>query len=132
MDFKFFCPDCNQKMIMADEYFGYPIECPNCQSHLALLPDGPIEPVPVATFSRQLNQKIENVNVAPPPCNEYKFIVVEMGNVEAALNFLLKEGWYVVSQSTVLVSEKKNGLQGIVGTVKKEGIAYTLARQKLE
>ena len=40
------------------------------------------------------------------------------------------EGWHVVSQSTVFLSETSGGLLGIAGGTRQEGILYTLEREK--
>ena len=40
------------------------------------------------------------------------------------------EGWHVVSQSTVFLSETSGGLLGIAGRTRQEGILYTLEREK--
>ncbi len=130
MDFKFFCPDCNQKMIMGDEFFGYPIECPHCKSKLTLLPDGPIEPVdkpktPVAPAPVPQNNTQDNY---VREYTEYRFLTIDINAVNDVLNDLVKDGWQVVSQSTVNTVIQKTGL---IKPANVEAIAYTLGRKKI-
>ena len=62
---------------------------------------------------------------------EYRFIVLKFEDVETTLNRLWRnEGWQVVAQSTVFLSETSASLGGIGGGTKTEGIAYTLKREK--
>ena len=63
---------------------------------------------------------------------EYCFIILKFADVEETLNRLWQdEGWQVVSQSTVFLSESSGGIGGFSAGTRTEGIAYTLKREKI-
>ena len=64
---------------------------------------------------------------------EYRFLVLELGRnqhggaIERELNRLYRDqGWEVVSQSTVFLSEDHRDMRDVK---RKEGIAFTLKRE---
>jgi len=74
---------------------------------------------------KQLKEKQERSRT------EYRFIVLKFEDVETTLNHLWhNEGWQVVAQSTVFLSETSASWGGLGGGTKTEGIAYTLKREK--
>ena len=71
----------------------------------------------------------ESANREERKRTEYRFLILELkrGDIERELNRLYRDqGWEVVSQSTVFLSEDHHDMRDVT---RKEGIAFTLKRE---
>lgn len=101
------CPHCNEFVKIEQYLDGYEVSCPKCKQD----------------FIAQ-NQNKNQCQV------EYKFQIFEFDEIPQGLSALAADGWEVVSQSTIFLSEGSAGLLGISGGTRTEGIGYTLKRFK--
>ncbi len=84
-----------------------------------------------AQKTEELKQKIEAIERSERTKTEYRFLILKIEEIESTLNRLwLNEGWHVVSQSTVFLSEQSLGIGSFTGSTRTEGIAYTLKRER--
>ena len=114
-DFFFNCPFCHNQIKAKTSWRGKTAECPFCKSNCVV----PLE-----------NSAVPPVSAAE---GKYKVVILEVGNTDKMsmeLNKYASDGWQVVSQSTVFLSETSAGLMGLAGGTRQEGILYTLCRKK--
>ena len=110
-DFFFDCPFCHNSIKAKTSWRGKTAECPFCKADCV---------VPLETA------------VSPSDEEQYKVVVIEVassGAMSQELNRYARDGWRVVSQSTIFMSET-SGLMGLSGGTRQEGILYTLMREK--
>ena len=110
-NFFFKCPNCQNEIKADSSWTGQEAECPFCLKNCVV-------PAERKAFSA---------------LKEYKTIMLEVDdteNMSEKLNAQAAEGWRVVSQSTVFLSETSGGLMGLSGGTRQEGIFYTLEREK--
>lgn len=113
-DFFFNCPVCHNEIKAKTSWRGKTAECPFCKSNCVVPLENSAVP-PVSTSAEM----------------EYKAVILEIkstGEMSRELNKYASEGWHVVSQSTVFLSET-SGLMGLSGGTRQEGILYTLCRK---
>lgn len=113
-DFFFNCPFCHNQIKAKTSWRGKTAECPFCKSNCVV----PLEESASSPDSAEI---------------EYKVVILEVGNTDKMsmeLNKYAADGWQVVSQSTVFLSETSAGLMGLAGGTRQEGILYTLCRKK--
>ena len=113
-DFFFNCPFCHNEIKAKTSWRGKTAECPFCKSN-CIVPLENSAVLPVSTSAEM----------------EYKAVILEIkstGEMSRELNKYASEGWHVVSQSTVFLSET-SGLMGLSGGTRQEGILYTLCRK---
>ena len=113
-DFFFNCPFCHNQIKAKMSWRGKTAECPFCKSNCVV----PLEESAPSPDSAEI---------------EYKVVILEVGNTDKMsmeLNKYAADGWQVVSQSTVFLSETSAGLMGLAGGTRQEGILYTLCRKK--
>jgi transcription elongation factor Elf1 len=112
-NFFFNCPFCHNEIKAKTSWRGKTAECPFCKSSCVV----PLEKT-VDCSSSAVDEK-------------YKVVIVEVGNTDKMsmeLNKYAADGWQVVSQSTVFLSETSGGLMGLSGGTRQEGILYTLCK----
>ena len=113
-DFFFNCPFCHNQIKAKTSWRGKTAECPFCKSNCVV----PLEESAPSPDSAEI---------------EYKVVILEVGNTDKMsmeLNKYAADGWQVVSQSTVFLSETSAGLMGLAGGTRQEGILYTLCCKK--
>lgn len=116
-DFFFICPFCQQEIKAKTSWRGQTAECPFCKES-CVVPDKTEPSVPSSGRF---------------PEREYKVVILEVAaapEMTRQLNLYVREGWRVISQSTIFISETSAGLMGLGGGTKQEGILYTLEREK--
>lgn len=112
-NFFFNCPFCHNEIKAKTSWRGKTAECPFCKSSCVV----PLEKT-VDSSSSAVDEK-------------YKVVIIEVGNtgkMSEELNKYVADGWQVVSQSTVFLSETSGGLMGLSGGTRQEGILYTLCK----
>ena len=115
-DFFFNCPVCHNEIKAKTSWRGKTAECPFCKSNSVVPLENSVVP-PVSSSDEM----------------EYKVVILEVkstGDMSSELNKYASDSWHVVSQSTVFLSETSNGLPGLSGGIRQEGILYTLCRKK--
>jgi DNA-directed RNA polymerase subunit RPC12/RpoP len=104
------CPKCHNVVSVEFLSQGMEVECPGCKH----------------SFTAQRQS-------AAPGKIEYKTAVIEIDEPDKMaeqLNLYAKDGWLVVSQSTIFLSEGSIGLYGFGAGTRREGILYTFKREK--
>ena len=137
------CPFCNSAIEFSIDLLDTIVLCPVCQEEICLSKNDIIDFSEAKRREEKFQQ--ENVEIEKRELlklkqlkekqkrsrTEYRFIVLKFEDVETTLNHLWhNEGWQVVAQSTVFLSETSASLGGLGGGTKTEGIAYTLKREK--
>lgn len=103
------CPKCHNVVSVDFLSQGMEVECPGCKH----------------SFTAQRPS-------AAPGKIEYKTAVIEIDEPDKMaekLNLYAKDGWIVVSQSTIFLSEGGVGFLGIESGTRKEGILYTFKKE---
>lgn len=103
------CPKCHNVVSVEFLSQGMEVECPGCKH----------------SFTAQRSS-------AAPGKIEYKTAVIEIDEPDKMaeqLNLYAKDGWLVVSQSTIFLSEGEVGFFGIESGTRKEGILYTFKKE---
>ena len=112
------CPFCNTPVKITQELLNQVLCCPNCREEICFSEEDFAE-------EEKRQAQLERLKI------EYRFIILKLNEVEETLNYLWQdEGWQVVSQSTVFLSESSGGIGGLSAGTRTEGIAYTLKREK--
>ena len=118
------CPFCNVPVEISKESLNQIVICPNCKEEICFSEEDLVDAERARTVLEKAKIAAERARV------EYRFLILELDNVEYTLNRLWRdEGWQVVSQSTVFLSESSLGVGGFSGSTRKEGIAFTLKRE---
>ena len=142
------CPFCNTSIKITKELVNQVVICPNCNEEVCFSDDDlfDIDSLEKTRHLAEIQlaeaQQAEAKRAAAAKRlaeiqyqrsqTEYRFIILEFDKIENTLNYLWQhEGWQVVSQSTVFLSENSVGIGGFAGSTRKEGIAYTLKREKI-
>ena len=111
------CPFCEAPLEISEESINQIFLCPKCKEEICF-------------FEEDLVNAEKTQRLAERTKIEYRFLILELDNIESTLNRLWRnEGWEVVSQSTVFLSENSLGVGGFSGGTRKEGIAFTLKRE---
>ena len=101
------CPHCSKELFISEEHFDNVCVCPRCNKEMIFTMDD------IKTESQRKSS--------------FKFVVAKFDEVEELINTLYKqEGWYVVSQSTVFLSETP-GIFTSTST-REEGLALILRK----
>ena len=97
------CPHCSKELFISEEHFDNICVCPHCNKEMIFTMD----------------------DIKPQRKSSFKFVVAKFDEVEELINTLYKqEGWYVVSQSTVFISDTP----GIFTNTREEGLALILRK----
>ena len=113
------CPFCKKPVKVPKHLVALTAICPHCSKEICF-------------SEKELIENKENLIREERMKTEYSFIILKFDEVETSLNHLWQEeGWQVVSQSTVFLSETSAGMFGCSGSTRTEGIAYTLKREKI-
>ena len=98
------CPHCSKSLFISEEHFDNICVCPHCNEELCFTKD--------------------DIETEPQRKSRFKFVIAKFDDVERIVNTLYKEeGWYVVSQSTVFLSETSGGIGGFGAGTREEGLA---------
>ena len=109
MKYEVTCPHCSKDFFISEEHLDNIFVCPHCNEELCFSKDG---------FETKPQRK-----------SSFKFIIAQFDEVEEILNMLYRqEGWYVVSQSTVFLSETSGGIGGFGAGTREEGLALILRK----
>lgn len=137
------CPFCNSVVKFSTDLLNTIILCPNCNGEVCFFENDILEFSEAEKRKKEANEReayvarqreigrLNQQKKQERAKTEYRFVVLAIEDVEKKLNNLwINEGWQVVSQSTVFLSELSAGLGGISAGARTEGIAYTLKREK--
>ena len=118
------CPFCNVTVEISKESLNQIVICPNCKEEVCFSEEDLVDAERARIVSEKAKIDAERARI------EYRFLILEFDNIEYTLNRLWRdEGWQVISQSTVFLSESNLGVGGFSGGTRKEGIAFTLKRE---
>ena len=139
-----FCPLCNSAVEFSSDLLDKIIVCSNCKEEIVFSENDIIDFLEVVRKEEELKREaarkeeelkreaIRQRKREERAQTEYCFIILEFSDIGKTLNNLwLNEGWQVVSQSTVFLSESSAGFGGLSNGSRTEGIAYTLKREKI-
>ncbi len=128
-----FCPLCNSAVEFSSDLLDKIIVCSNCKEEIVFSENYIIDFLEVARKEEELKREaIRQRKREERAQTEYCFIILKFNDIDKTLNNLwLNEGWQVVSQSTVFLSESSSGFGGLSSGSRTEGIAYTLKREKI-
>lgn len=119
------CPFCNTPVEISNEFINQIVVCPHCKEEICFSEEELVDAERAKIIAEKAKIEAERSKT------EYRFLILELDKIEYTLNRLWREdGWQVVSQSTVLLSESSLGVGGFSAGTKKEGIAFTLKREK--
>ncbi len=134
MKYEVTCSHCSQKLTISEEQIDSIYVCPHCHEELCFsMEDIEME----RKMQKELEEKIqeennrireENIRIQEENIRSlkiqsrrktsFKFVIAKFNEVEKIVNSLYQEdGWYVVSQSTVFLSESS---EVIFGTGRRE------------
>ena len=143
-DCKANCPLCNSAIEFSIDLLDTIILCPCCKEEICFSEKDIIEfseavkkrieakKIEEEVKQKQAQQRIAERKKQERFKQEYRFIILKFEEIENTLNHLLhNEGWQVVSQSTVFLSETSAGFGSLERGTKTEGIAYTLKKEKI-
>ena len=98
------CPHCSKDFFISEEHFDNVFVCPHCNEELC--------------FTR------DDIETVTQRKSKFNFLIVKFDDVERIVNSLYREeGWYVISQSTVFLSESSGSIAGFGAGTREEGLA---------
>ena len=104
MKYEATCPHCSKTLFIPEENLYTSCVCPHCNEEIC--------------FTR------DDAEAESRRKSKFKFVIAKFDDVERIVNTLYKEeGWYVVSQSTVFLSETSGGIGGFGAGTREEGLA---------
>ncbi len=145
MNYDVTCPHCSQKLTISEEHIDNICLCPHCHEEVCFnMEDIELEKKMQMDLEKKIqeeNNRIREKNIRIQEENKrrlkmqsrrktsFKFIIAKFNDVERIVNMLYwEEGWYVISQSTVFLSESSGSIGGFGSGRREEGLALILRK----
>lgn len=125
------CPHCSKVLSISEENFDNICVCPYCHKEIDFTQDDIAfdETLREEENRLLLNENKKVLGMQSRKKSRFKFVIAKFDEVEGLINMLYqKEGWYVISQSTVFLSETSGGIGGFGAGTREEGIAMILRK----
>ena len=120
------CPHCSKTLSISEENFDNICVCPHCHKEIDFTRDDIALEESLREEEDELLSRANRVLLKQSQRkSRFKFVIARFDEVEGLLNLLYREeGWYVISQSTIFLSETP----GFASSTREEGLALILRR----
>lgn len=120
------CPHCSKMLSLSEENFDNICICPHCHEEIDFAKD---DVASEETSREEENKRFQKenkvlLNMQSRIKSRFKFVIARFDEVEGLINLLYRqEGWYVISQSTVFISETETPGFFSNSNTREEGLA---------